>query len=133
MADRLASLKRIARVQADMVKLAEWRVAAADRQIAALNDDRARLADYASSAGALGEPLARAALRSMVALDRRGAEVRRGQADEQGRLGTLRRRDRAVAAMTAAAATEARRVAAATELVSVIEAWLSRHGSFVSR
>ena len=127
MADRLRSLQRIAKVQAEMVKLAEWRVAAAERRIAALAEDRARLVDYAASAGALGEPLAKAALRSMLTIDRRASEVRRGQAAEQERLETLRRRDHAVAEMNAAAATEARRAAEAADLADVMEAWFARH------
>ena len=124
--DRAKSLQRIAKVQAEMVKLAEWRVAAADRQIAALADDRARLADYAASAGALGEPLARAALRSMLTIDGRASEVRLGKAAEQARLDGLRRRDHAVAAMAEAAAADARRAREAAELVVATEAWLAR-------
>ena len=126
MADRARALQRIAKVQAEMVKLAEWRVAAADQQIAALAADRARLVDYAASAGALGEPLAKAALRSMVTIDRRVSEVRLGQVAEQARLDVLRRRDHAVAAMAEAATAAARRAAEAAELVSTMEAWLAR-------
>lgn len=124
--DRAKSLQRIAKVQAEMVKLAEWRLAAADRQIAALAADRARLADYAAGAGALGEPLSKAALRSMLTIDRRTSEVRVGKAAEQARLDTLRRRDHAVAAMAAAAAVDARRKGEAAELVLATDAWLAR-------
>ncbi len=124
--DRAKSLQRIAKVQAEMVKLAEWRLAAADRQMAALAEDRARLADYAAGAGALGEPLSKAALRSMLTIDRRVSEVRHGRLAEQARLDTLRRRDHAVTAMAEAATTEARRAAEAADLVLATEAWLAR-------
>lgn len=124
--DRAKSLQRIAKVQAEMVKLCEWRVAAADRQIADLAADRARLADYAASEGSLGEALAKMALRSMTTIDRRDSEVRRRCEIEKARLDTLRRRDHAVAAMADAATTAARRAEDARELVLTMEAWLAR-------
>ena len=109
MADRLKSLVRIAKVQAEMVKLAEWRLLDADRQLDALAADRARLAEYAAGAGGLGVPLAKAALRSMVAIDRRADEVARARVGEQARLQGLRRRDHAVVRIKdAAVAAEAR-------------------------
>ena len=124
--DRARSLQRIAKVQAEMVKLAEWRVAAADRQVAELAADRARLVDYAASAGSLGEGLSRMALRSLTTIDRRASEVRIGRDIETARLDVLRRRDHAVAAMAATAAKEARQAAEAADLVLTIEAWLAR-------
>ena len=124
--DRAKSLQRIAKVQAEMVKLSEWRVAAADRQIADLAADRARLADYAASEGSLGEALAKMALRSITTIDRRDSEVRRGREIEKARLDMLRRRDHAVAAMADAAVKAARRADEAAELVLTMEAWLAR-------
>ena len=111
-----------------MVKLAEWRLLDEDRQLGALAADRARLADYAAGAGGLGVPLARAALRSMVAIDRRTEEVARCRLAEQARLEDLRRRDHAVARIKDAAAEEAHRATEAADLTSVMEAWLARGG-----
>ena len=126
MADRLKSLQRIAKVQAEMVKLAEWRIAAAERQIEALAQDRARLVDYVSTTGALGVPMAKAALRSMTVVDRRRDEIERARSAEAERLDGLRRRDRAVAAHADLAAREARRAGERIELAAVMEAWLAR-------
>ena len=128
MADRLKSLQRIAKVQAEMVKLAEWRIAAADRQIVALGEDRARLADYAAGAGGLGVPLAKAALRSMIAIDRLAEDLTSARQDESMRLQSLRRRDHAVTRIKDAALEQARRDGEAADLAIVMEAWLAGRG-----
>lgn len=126
MADRLSSLRRIERVQAEMVKLAEWKLADAERTISAIGDDQARLRAYIDGSGALGVSLAQSALKSIQLLDRRLAEAERGRAAEKTKLDTLRRRDRAVGAMVESAAKAARSAAEATDLGVTMEAWLAR-------
>ena len=128
MADRLKALRRIEKVQADMAKLAEWRIAVAEQRIAALAKDRAGLADYVTAEGGLGVPLAKAALRSMLAIDRRSAEAERIRAIEREKLGALRRRERVVAAAVGVAEREARAAADAAELAAIMEAWLAQRG-----
>ena len=126
MADRLKALRRIEKVQADMAKLAEWRIAAADRQIASLAADRACLADYVTGDGGLGVPLAKAALVSMLAVDRRSDVAKRIRIAEREKLDALRRRGSVVAAAVGAAEREARRAAEAAELAAFMEGWLAR-------
>ena len=126
MADRLKALRRIEKVQGEMGKLAEWRIAGAERRIADLAADRARLVDYVTGVGALGVPLGKAALRSMLSVDRQAAEAERMRELERAKLDVLRRRDRAVATAAGAAEREARSAAEAKELAAVMEAWLAR-------
>ena len=127
MRDRLTALRRIEAVQAEMVKLAEWRLVEAERRLGALRADQERLRDYVGG-GALGAPLAQAALRSIQALDRRIAESERERAQETQKRDTLRRRDKALGAMVDGAARAARRQAEASELATTMDAWLARQG-----
>ena len=122
MADRLKTLRRIERVQSEMVKLAEWRLAAADMKARALVEDQTRLRDYVGVGGALGIALAQAALRSIKAIDGRIADVAREREAEAAKLATLRRRDRAIATMVEGAALAARRAAEAADLDATMEA-----------
>lgn len=127
--DRDRTLRRIAAVQADMVKLAEWRLAAADGRCRELEADRLRLAAFVSGESALGQPLAKAALRTAGAID---AGLRRATAEAatlKRELDVLRRRDHAVSAMAQEAAAAARRRLEASELDRTVEAWLAAKGS----
>lgn len=125
MAARLKSLRRIEAVQAEMTRLAEWRLAAAERACRAAAEDKARLDAFVGDEVAVGAPLARAALRTSKGIERRLASAEAERALERDRLDALRRRDGALEAAVSRAAVAARREAEARELGEVIEAWLA--------
>ena len=130
MADRLKSLERIQAVQAQMVRLTEWRLAAAERACRTLADDQVRLRAYVACEGlvgesALGAPLAKAALKSIHGVDRKLVEAERDREIEQQKLGALKRRERVAAAMTEQAQASARRADEDRFLATTMDAWFA--------
>lgn len=124
--DRARSLARIAAVQAEMVKLAEWKLAAARRDRDNLEEERRLLATFVGGEEALGAGLARAALRTARVIDVRLAQVSDAIAALESQLQSLRRRDKAVAGMAGDARQAARREDEAVALGQTMEAWLAR-------
>ncbi len=125
--DRARSLARIAAVQAEMVKLAEWKLAAARRDRDALDEERRLLATFVGGEEALGAGLARAALRTARVIDVRLAQVEERDRRSGGASSTkLRRRDKAVTGMAGEARQAARRGDEAVALGETMEAWLAR-------
>ena len=125
MADRLKSLRRIEAVQADMIRLAEWRLAAADKACRELAEQAARLRDYVAGGGSPGVMLSRAALKSLGDIDRRLATAEQDRVAQRTLLEALRRRDHALDAVVQRAATAARRDGEARDLAATMEAWLA--------
>ncbi len=126
---RLKSLRRIDAVQAQMVRLAEWRLAAAEHACRETAGDQARLREYVAGDGALGMPLARAALKSITLLDRRLARAEQERVSQKTALDQLRRRERTVATMADAAAAVARKASEDRDLATTMEAWLAAKGA----
>ena len=125
MADRLKSLRRIEAVQQDMIRLAEWRLAAAETACRAFAADAARLRDYVSGEGSLGVTLGRSALKSLDVLDRRLAVAEQERVAQRAKLDALRRRDHVLGAVKRRAAAAARREDEARDLAMIMEAWLA--------
>ena len=124
--DRARTLARIAAVQAEMVKLAEWKLAAARRDRDSLEEERRLLATFVGGEEALGAGLARAALRTARVIDIRIAQVDDAVAALESHLRSLRCRDKAVAGMAGEARQAARREDEAVALGETMEAWLAR-------
>ena len=140
MADRLKSLARIQAVQAQMVRLTEWRLAAAERTCRALSEDQMRLRAYVSGEGqtseglasegpagesALGAPLAKAALKSIHGVDRKLVQAERDRDAEHHKFGVLKRRERVAASMTEQAQALARRAGEDRDLRLTMDAWIA--------
>jgi hypothetical protein len=124
MADRLASLRRIEAVQKQMVRLSDWRLALAQQACRDLEADRERLRGYIVGEGALGVPLAKAALNSLDTIEKRRAAAIAKRDAEIGRRDALRLRETVVARMTEEAALDARRAEEDRDLKTTMEAWL---------
>lgn len=124
--DRAKSLARIAAVQAELVKLAEWKLAAACRDRDALADERRLLASFVGGEEALGAGLATAALRTARVVEVRMAQVATEIAGLQSQLQSLRRRDKVVVDMAGEARRSAQREGEAVALSETMEAWLAR-------
>ncbi len=124
--DRARSLARIAAVQADMVKLAEWKLAAARRDRDNVEEERRLLATFVGGEEALGAGLARAALRTARVTDVRITQIAVEIAALENQLRDLQRRDKAVAGVTRDAREAARREDEAAVLGETMEAWLAR-------
>ena len=124
--DRARSLARIAAVQAEMVKLAEWKLAAARRDRDALEEERRLLATFVGGEEALGAGVARAALRTARVIEIRIAQVEDAVGSLESQLRSLRRRDKAVTGMAGEARQAARREDEAVALGQTMEAWLAR-------
>ena len=124
--DRARSLARIAAVQAEMVKLAEWKLAAARRDRDALEEERRLLATFVGGEEALGAGVARAALRTARGIEIRIAQVEDAVGSLESQLRSLRRRDKAVTGMAGEARQAARREDEAVALGQTMEAWLAR-------
>ncbi len=136
MTDRLKTLRRIEAVQGEMIKLTEWRLAAAERACRDIAADARRLRGFIGGhdeesidgdfdRGPLGSTLTRAAQKALGSLNQRLAAAEQDRAEQRAKLDTLRRRDHAVHAATRRAATSARRDEEARELAAVVEAWLA--------
>ena len=129
MANRLAALERIQAVQAQMVRLTEWKLAAADKACRHLKADQERLRDYVAGENALGVLLAKAALKSMDAVESKLVQAEQVRALETDRLGALKRRENVASSMRATAAVEARRSEEDRDLAQTMEAWLASRGA----
>lgn len=125
MADRLKSLKRIAAVQKQMVRLSEWRLFAAERTCRELTGDQSRLQGYVVEEGALGVPLAKAALRSLHTIDRKLATAERDRAVNRAALDRSKRREQTVDDLTESVRRTAQRADEDRELAMTIESWLA--------
>lgn len=125
MANRLETLRRIQAVQARMARLSEWSVAAAERTCRDLEADQRRLRDYVVADGSPGVSLAKAALKSLHAVDHRLAEAERERDQRKARCDQLQRREHVVARMTKSAAEAARRHEEDRKLSFTIEAWFA--------
>ena len=124
--DRAGNLARIAAVQAEMVKLAEWKLAAARRDRDAIEEERRLLSTFVGGEEALGAGLARAALRTARVIEVRIAQVEDEVAALESQLRSLRCRDKAVAGMARDARQAARREDESVALGETMEAWLAR-------
>ena len=125
-ADRARALERIAKVQAEMVKLADWKLVAARRTREGLMTERLALASLVGGEEPLGVNLSKAAIRTGISIDRRVIETDGTIARLQTELTKLRRRDQAVTSMSRDANAMARREAEAKDLSETMEAWLAR-------
>lgn len=123
---RALGLARIAAVQAEMVKLAEWKLTAARRRREGLDEERRLLVALVACETPLGLGLARAAVRTAAGLDGHIAAVIAEIETLEGDLRSLRCRDKAVTNLSDAARTAARRADEATALGTTMEAWLAR-------
>ena len=132
-ANRLAALRRIQKVQADMEKLADMRLAAARREHDRLQQDKARLEDYVTDSNAPNAILTEAALKTMKAVDRRAAETDLACKAHLAQVETLSRRGHALDAACRRAATATRRAEEARDLSAVLEAWITASGTGPSR
>ena len=124
MSDRAKSLARIAAVQKEMVRLSEWRLASAERACRDLAADRGRLETYVTDQGALGQPLAKAALRSLHAIDRRLRAEEARRAAGKAALTAAKQREHVVDALAEDATRTAREAQARADLAATIDAWL---------
>ena len=125
MSDRLNALRRIEAVQSEMIKLAEWRLAAAIQACRELEETRTRLSEYAAGDGALSATLAEATFRSLQGIDRRRAAAERERAAQREKLDVLLRRGRALDNATRQAAETARREDEARSLAETMDAWFA--------
>lgn len=127
--ERAASLARIAAVQAEMVKLAEWKLAAARRTHDGLLEERRLLATFVGGEEALGAGLARSALRTARTTAGKIAQVEGEVAVLESQLRDLKCRDKAVAGLAGKAREAARREGEAVALAATMDAWLARAGA----
>ena len=107
-----------------MIKLAEWRLAAAETACRELAGDAARLRDYVSGGGSLGVTLGRAALRALCELERRLAAAEQDRVAQRAKRVALRRGAPVLVAVGGGGARGARRDDEARDLAAIVEAWL---------
>lgn len=124
MTARAKTLQRLADVQKQMVRLSEWRVAGAERARRDLAEQSELLSRYVVEEGALGEPLARAALRSLHRLDGQLSCAERKRETDKAALVAAKRREHVVDALADTATKETRRASNRADLAQTIEAWL---------
>lgn len=129
MADRAKALVRLATVQKQIVRLSEWRLAHAEQACRELSENQLRLQRYVVEEGALGVPLAKAALRSLHGLDRRIADAESRRAASRTLLETAKQREQAVDALSDRVGRLAQRKAEDRALGEVVEAWLAGKGT----
>ncbi len=124
--ERSEALKRLEAVQGQMVRRGEARLAGAARSCATLAADAARLRDYVAGEQGLGTPLAKAAVKSALAIERQRTLAERERDALALRLTELRRHERVVGRMAADADLEARRASEDRALAEAMDAWLAR-------
>ncbi len=129
MADRLRSLRRIAAVQRQMVRLSEWRLAAAERSCHDVAADQARLQGYVVKEGSLGVALAKSALRSLHRLDGKLVTAERARDTSRDALESSKRRETVVTDLTDRVSRATRRANEDRELATTIESWLAAKGT----
>jgi hypothetical protein len=128
MADRLKSLRRIGAVQAQMVRLAEWRLIEAERSCRDLKDAKTNLQSYVIEEGSLGVALAKAALRSLQAVETRLRIAEDNRTQNRAVLEAVKRRGKALENLTEEVARRAERTREDQALAETIEVWLARKG-----
>ena len=124
MSERLHALRRIAKVQAQMTRMAEWRLAGTERRLAELASRRETL-DSFLLAGDVGRDLAALALRQTQNLgttERRTAEERERDA---AALLAARRMSQQVETTTAELARAERDIAERQDLERLMETWVA--------
>ena len=124
MSERLHALRRIARVQAQMTRMAEWRLAGTERRLAELASKRDALDTFLLT-GDVGRDLAELALKrtqSLGAMERRTVEERER---DTAAMMTARRRSQQVETTTAELARAERDAAERHELERLMEAWVA--------
>ena len=131
--NRLTALRRIQKVQADMEKLADMRLAAARREHDRLREDKDRLEAYVADSSAPNAILTEAALKTMKAVDRRAAETDLACKAYRAQVETLSRRGHALDAACRRATAATRRAEEARDLAAVLEAWFTATGAEPSR
>lgn len=126
MRQRLKSLQRVLSVQKDMHRLAEWRLAALERQLEAMRQEQARLVSYLDDDSLLALSYTKTIVERLRSLE----ENRQGvtQARDQQRLLLLQnsRQMEQITHAAEAAADQCRRSEERRELDAAIEAALNR-------
>lgn len=125
MTDRAKTLERLATVQKQMVRLSEWRLTQAERSCRELAENQLRLQSYVVDGGALGVPLAKAALRSLQGLDTQIAAAETRRALSRTKLETAKQREKAVDEISDRVGRAAQRKAEDRALGEVVETWLA--------
>ncbi len=126
MADRAKALGRVLAVQRQVVRLAEWRLAALQRQCAEIKDDQACLQAFVAGEEALTPLLSAAAFGRGQSLLQAAAE-RESQAQAQSvATDAARQRERLAEKLVEAVRAEARRAAEKRHLEEAVEAWARR-------
>ncbi len=129
MANRLVALKRIQKVQADMVKLTELRLASAQRSSDELGREKDRLERFVADGTAGGALLTQAILKTTKAVEVRAAAAVSERERHHAQLGSLRRRGGVLDAACGRAMTAARREEEARDLTSILESWVACGGA----
>ena len=125
MKDRLATLRRLEAVQKQLVRLSTWRAEQAEQACRELDADRDRLRDYIVTVGAVGAPLAKAALKSAERIETRRVTAHRALQTELTVRATRKAREHVVSAMVEDAALASRRCEEDRDLATTMEAWLA--------
>ncbi len=121
MSDRLATMRRIAKVQAQMKRMAEWKLAATEQKLAATEADRLALNAFVDTGAGLGD-LAQLAMRqtARLALREKAMAAKREQASAAAF--EARRRSKTADLATDAMAREERDATERRDLERLIEA-----------
>ena len=122
MRDRLKALKRVLAVQKQMVELAEWRLAASQRQHAELKADQVRLHEFVSGES-LGPLLSAAAFKRGRSLQDAVARADVVLATRTQHGDAMRRRESLAEKLVDKAVAEADQAAEKRNLQETIEAW----------
>ena len=126
MQQRLKSLQRLLSVQKDMRRLAEWRLAALERQLAALQDEQKRLITYLDDDRLFTLAYTRTIIERLRAIEEAKERLKR-ERDEQSRILLQRsRRMGQIAHLTTAVAEQCRRSDEKRELDAAIDAAINR-------
>lgn len=127
--DRARALKRIAAVQADMVKFADSKVARAQATRSRVVEEIGHLSSFTSGEGALGPTLTRAVLRTAKSLESQRIAAERDVDAALAVLQAAKRREHAAKALCEDAGRAARREAEGKALSDTLEAWLAGRSS----
>jgi hypothetical protein len=122
MKERAKAAARVARLRADMAKLAEWRRHASERRLAELETARHSLNDFVAGAEPVGT-LARLALAQASRLERRTIAAAAARDRDVAALLEARRQTKASDTLAAALARTAREQTSRAELERLIEAF----------
>ena len=122
MRDHVKSLKRVLAVQQQIVKLAEWRLNASQRQSVELKADQVRLDDFIAGEN-LTPLLSVAAFKRGKTLQIAVARVDAAVATQTLHSDAMRRREKLAEKLVDKAVREAEQVAEKRHLEETIEAW----------